>query len=374
MVLRTGSTMLLLAAACIASTGSLAGQVADDGEAAFRELYRELVEINTTRSVGSCTRAAEAMRARLLAAGIPEADTRILAPADRPDDGALIALLPGRDPSLKPLLLLAHIDVVEARREDWERDPFKLVEEDGFFYARGASDDKAMAASLTDSVIRFKEGGFVPRRGIKLALTCGEETPEIFNSVKWLTQERPDVLDAAFALNEGAGGELGEQGRHIALNVQAGEKVYQDFTLSITDSGGHSSIPKKNNPIVEMSAALVRLGAYRFPVAFNDATRLRGNYRACAAGRGRGHAGGPRKPFGRGGHRAPLGRQAGVEQHAAHDLHGDDGRGWACAQCAGAARIGQRQLPHPAGRAGGGGAADDPAGAGRWGDPGRTEG
>jgi len=108
-----------------------------------------------------------------------------------------IALLRGSDPGLKPLLLLAHIDVVEAKREDWERDPFKLVEEGGFFYARGASDDKAMAASLTDSVIRYKQEGFVPRRGIKLALTCGEETPEVFNSVHWLTRERPEVLDAA---------------------------------------------------------------------------------------------------------------------------------------------------------------------------------
>jgi acetylornithine deacetylase/succinyl-diaminopimelate desuccinylase-like protein len=259
---------------------SAAAQAADDGEAAFRDLYRELVEINTTRSVGSCTRAAEAMRARLLAAGIPAADTQVLAPADRPQDGALIALLRGSDPALKPMLVLAHIDVVEAKREDWERDPFTLVEEGGFFYARGASDDKAMAASLTDSIIRYRQEGFVPRRSIKLALTCGEETPEIFNSVKWLTTQRPEVLDAAFALNEGAGGELDEAGRHVALQVQAGEKVYQDFTLSLTDSGGHSSIPKKNNPLIEMSAALVRLGAYRFPVAFNDATR--GYYEATA--------------------------------------------------------------------------------------------
>lgn len=254
---------------------------AEDGEAAFRDLYRELIEINTTRSVGSCTRAAEAMRARLLAAGIPAVDVQILAPPDRPQDGALVALLRGRDASLKPLLLLAHIDVVEARREDWQRDPFKLVEENGWFYARGASDDKAMAAAFTDAMIRYRQEGFVPRRGIKLALTCGEETPEVFNSVEWLTRERPAVLDAVFAINEGAGGELDAGGRAVALQVQAGEKVYQDFKLTLTDSGGHSSRPKKVNPITRMASALVRLGAYRFPVAFNDATR--GYYEAQAA-------------------------------------------------------------------------------------------
>jgi len=281
MALRVRSAVLSLALACgIASGGSAASQAADDGEAAFRDLYRELVEINTTRSVGSCTRAAEAMRAHLLAAGIPEPDTQVLAPADRPQDGALVALLRGRDPSLKPMLLMAHIDVVEAQREDWKRDPFTLVEEDGWFYGRGVADDKAMAAALTDSLIRYQAEGFVPRRGIKLALTCGEETPHVFNSVLWLTKDKPEALDAAFALNEGAGGELDAEGRPVALQIQSGEKVYQDFELSMTDGGGHSSRPKKHNPITRLSAALVRLGEYRFPVAFNDATR--GYYEATA--------------------------------------------------------------------------------------------
>lgn len=241
----------------------------DPTEPAFRTLYRELVEINTTRSSGSCTQAAEAMRKHLLDAGIPASDTKIWAPADRPNDGALVALLRGRDASLKPLLLLAHIDVVEAKREDWKRDPFKLVEENGFFYARGSSDDKAMASVFTDSLVRFKKEGFVPRRSIKLALTCGEETPEVFNSVHWLTKEHPEVLDAAFALNEGAGGELDKAGKPVALQLQAGEKVYQDFALSISDDGGHSSRPKKYNPIAQMGAALAREAAYNFPIAVN---------------------------------------------------------------------------------------------------------
>ncbi|RDZ28208.1 M20/M25/M40 family metallo-hydrolase [Lysobacter silvisoli] len=242
-------------------------------EAEFRALYRELVEINTTRSAGDCTRAAEAMRARLRAAGLPEADMQVLAPPDRPRDGALIALLRGREPALKPVLLLAHIDVVEARREDWERDPFTLVEEDGWFYARGAADDKAMAAVLTDSLIRYRRAGHVPRRGLKLALTCGEETPDVFNGVKWLLQAHPQALDAEFAVNEGAGGELDDQGRALALQVQAGEKVYQDFELATSDIGGHSSRPTHSNPIVRLSAALLRLDAYRFPIALNPVTR-----------------------------------------------------------------------------------------------------
>ena len=164
--------------------------------------------------------------------------------------------------------------MVEAKREDWERDPFKLVEENGWFYARGASDDKAMAAVFTDSLIRYRKEGFKPRRDIKLALTCGEETPEVFDSVQLARRRRsPKVLDAAFAINEGAGGELDKNGKPVALQVQAGEKVYQDFTLEATDVGGHSSRPKRDNPIVRLSAGLARLGAHKFTVALNPVTR-----------------------------------------------------------------------------------------------------
>ena len=242
-------------------------------EAQFRSLYKELVEINSTRSAGNCTHAAEAMRARLLAAGIPASDTRLVTPPGFPNDGGLLAVLHGQDPKAKAILLLAHIDVVEAKREDWQRDPFKLVEENGWFYARGASDDKAMAAVFTDTLIRFHKEGFKPRRDVKLALTCGEETPDTSNTVHWLTQNQPEALSAAFALNEGAGGELDEHGRPVALQIQAGEKVYQDFALEASDVGGHSSRPTKNNPIVRLSAGLTKLGAYNFPIALNQATR-----------------------------------------------------------------------------------------------------
>lgn len=273
--MRAAARSLLLAAAIAAAVAppQARAQAPTADEAAFRALYKELVEINTTRSVGSCTKAAAAMQARLIAAGVPRNDTQILAPAERPQDGALIAVLQGSDKLAKPILLLAHLDVVEAKREDWERDPFKLVEEGGWFYARGASDDKAMAAAFTDALIRYRKEGFVPRRSLKLALTCGEETSEVFNSVKWLTRTRPEVLGAAFALNEGAGGELDKNGKPVALQIQAGEKVYQDFTLEATDVGGHSSRPTHNNPIARLAAGLTKLSAYRFPVAFNAATR-----------------------------------------------------------------------------------------------------
>ncbi len=250
-----------------------AQQTPASGESAFRGLYKELIEINTTLSAGSCTAAAEAMAARLKAAGLPSSDMEILVPPDRPKDGALIATLRGRDRQAKPILLLAHIDVVEARREDWERDPFKLVEEEGWFYARGASDDKAMAAVFTDSLIRYQTEGFKPRRDIKLALTCGEETSETFDGVEWLIKTHPEALQAAFALNEGAGGELDASGKAIALQIQAGEKVYQDFTLETTNGGGHSSRPVKDNAIYHLAAGLSRIESWKFPISLNPVTR-----------------------------------------------------------------------------------------------------
>src|SRR5688572_25145676 len=215
------------------SRQTAASKTARAGEAEFRALYKELVEINTTLSVGSCTKAAEAMAARLRAAGFAEGDMKIVGPADRPQDGNLVAYLKGTDPSLKPLLLLAHIDVVEADRKDWERDPFKLVEENGFFYARGSADDKAMAAVFTDSMIRFKKEGYKPKRGIKLALTCGEESPNVFNGVKYLIEKHRDLIDAAFALNEGGGGRYDQEtGIYRFVAVLAAEKLYQVFTLT----------------------------------------------------------------------------------------------------------------------------------------------
>lgn len=272
-------TLAATAALAFATASAAAAQPAPaaapnyPGQAQFRDLYKQLIEINTTASVGSCTEAAQAMAGRLKAAGYADADMQILVPPDRPRDGNLIAVLRGSDARLKPVMLLAHIDVVEAKRADWMRDPFRLVEEGGYFYARGASDDKAMAASFTDAMIRYKAEGFRPRRTIKLALTCGEETPDTFNGVSWLLKTHRADMDAAFALNEGAGGRL-EGDRRIFLGIQAGEKVYQDYTLETTNPGGHSSRPTKDNAIYRLSTALLKIGAYDFPARPNEATRL----------------------------------------------------------------------------------------------------
>jgi acetylornithine deacetylase/succinyl-diaminopimelate desuccinylase-like protein len=256
------------------AVGPARGQSAPSAdEAAFRDLYTELVETNTTLSEGSCTAAAEAMARRLRAAGLPGAGVRILVPPDRPKSGALIATLPGREGTLKPILLLAHVDVVEAKRDDWEHEPFKLREEGGFFYARGASDDKAMASVLTDSLIRYRREGFVPLRDIRLVLTCGEETPETFNSVKWLLETQPETLQGRFVLNEGATGLLDTAGKPIALEIQAGEKVYQDFALETKHAGGHSAQPVKANAINQLVAGLSRLAAHQFPISVNATTR-----------------------------------------------------------------------------------------------------
>ena len=236
---------------------------------AFRGLYEELVETNTTLSEGSCTLAAERMAARLLAAGYPAADVRVLASAERPKDGNLSAVLRGSDAAAEPILLLAHIDVVEANPADWARDPFTLVEEDGYLYARGAQDDKAQAAIWVDTLVRLKQEGFTPRRDVKIALTCGEETSDTWNGVEWLLENHPDALSAGFALNEGARGRLDAEGNRIAFEVQAGEKVYQDFTLEITNPGGHSSRPVPDNAIDRLANALVKLGDHTFQWEIN---------------------------------------------------------------------------------------------------------
>jgi acetylornithine deacetylase/succinyl-diaminopimelate desuccinylase-like protein len=241
------------------------------GEPEFRSLYKELIETNTSLSVGSCTLAAERMAARLKAAGIEQ--VQVFAAPDHPKEGGLVASYPGSDPKAKAMLLLAHIDVVEAKREDWTRDPFVLVEENGSFYARGAVDDKAEAAIWVDTLIRYSQEKFKPRRTIKLALTCGEETAGAFNGAEWLSKNHRDWIDAEFALNEGAWGEMDAQGNHVAMNVQAGEKAAQNYRLEVTNPGGHSSRPRKDNAIYKLAHALPRIEAYEFPAQFTDASR-----------------------------------------------------------------------------------------------------
>ena len=244
----------------------------DVGWPAFLEIYRELVEMNTARS-GNCTRAAEAVATRLKAAGFADEDIVLVIPDAFPKEGSVIARLRGTEVATKPILLLAHLDVVEARREDWERDPFKLVEDNGIFYGRGTFDDKAMAAVFVDSLIRFRQAGFRAQRELKLMLTCGEETPQIFNGVQFLLTRHRDLVDAAFALNEGADSMLDAEGKPLFLAIQTGEKSSQNFVLETRSAGGHSKLPGKNNALTRLAAGLVRLDTYEFPFDVNDATR-----------------------------------------------------------------------------------------------------
>ena len=244
----------------------------DVGWSEFLDLYRELVEMNTALS-GDCTKAAEAMAARLRTAGFPPEDVRVVVAPGFPKDGNVVARMRGSDPAARPLLLLAHLDVVEARREDWVRDPFKLIEENGIFYGRGTFDDKAMAAAFVDSFIRYKREGFRPRRDLKLALTCGEETSQVFNGVKHLLDRHRALIDAEFALNEGADSFLDASGSPRFLAVQTGEKTAQNFRLEATSPGGHSKMPGKDNALTRLAGALVRLGAHQFPFAVGESTR-----------------------------------------------------------------------------------------------------
>lgn len=263
----------LLGASILAGTAHAQDAQLRPDQAQFRGLYKELVETNTTLSAGSCTVAAERMTARLKAAGIPDAQITLFAAADHPKEGGLVAVYPGTSKKLKPMLLLAHIDVVEANRADWTRDPFTLIEENGYFYARGTADDKAQAAIWTDMLTRFAKEGYKPKRTIKLALTCGEESSGAFNGAEYLANNKRDLIDAAFALNEGGGGRSDGKGKLVVQTIQVGEKAYQDFTLTTTNPGGHSSQPVPDNAIYAMSDALTRIGHYEFPLELNDTTR-----------------------------------------------------------------------------------------------------
>ncbi len=242
-------------------------------EVNFRDIYKQLVEINTTLSSGSCTEAANAMASRLSSSGFPDSALHVIVPEAWPKQGNLVAVLPGSAPDDAAIMLLAHIDVVEANRADWERDPFKLVEEDGYFYGRGTADDKSMAAIFVDVMMRMKESGYQPETTVKLVLTCGEETPNDFNGVRYLLEHHRSLIDAKFALNEGGGGYMREGGIRVFHAIQAGEKLYQDYWLESTNPGGHSSRPRPDNAINSLALALGKIAAYSFPIEFNDTTR-----------------------------------------------------------------------------------------------------
>jgi acetylornithine deacetylase/succinyl-diaminopimelate desuccinylase-like protein len=242
---------------------------------AFHDLYKELVETNTTSSVGDCTKAATQIGNRLRQAGFSDRELTLYTPPERPRDGGLVVNWAGSSPSEPAMLLLAHIDVVEANREDWVRDPFTLVEEGGYFYGRGASDDKAQAAIFADTLIRWKQSGFKPRRTVKLALTCGEEgtNERVLNGAGWLVDNRPELMKAGFAFNEGGGGRTAPGGGPETLGVQISQKSPRNFVLEVTNRGGHSSAPQPDNAIYRLAAALTKVSTLQFPVHLNPVSQ-----------------------------------------------------------------------------------------------------
>jgi acetylornithine deacetylase/succinyl-diaminopimelate desuccinylase-like protein len=265
----------LLVAAIAASLTLPAWALSDvqSGQQRFRALFKELIETNTTLSAGDCTLAARKIAAHLKAGGYPDADLHIFTAPGHPKEGGLVAVLHGSDAKAQAILLLGHLDVVEAKRADWTRDPFTLIEENGYFYARGASDMKSLVAAWVDTMIRLKEEGFKAPRSIKMALTCGEETSTAFNGASWLATHERALIDAEFALNEGGGGRLDEKGKPLIMTVQAAEKFPQNYQLEVTNPGGHSSRPVPNNAIYHLAAGLMKISAYQFPFQANDITK-----------------------------------------------------------------------------------------------------
>ena len=235
-----------------------------------KDFLKELIEIDTTHSTGDATKAAQAMADRLITAGFPAEDVQVLVPV--PTKGNLVARYRGKEKGLRPLLLLAHIDVVEANPADWELPPFTFTEKAGYYHGRGTTDDKDEAAIHVANLIRLKQEGFEPDRDIILALTADEEGGP-HNGALWLTENHRDLIDAEYALNEGGGGAI-KDGRYISNAVQASEKIYQTFILEFTNSGGHSSRPVKDNAIYHLADALANIRDYDFPVILNEVTRL----------------------------------------------------------------------------------------------------
>jgi len=235
-----------------------------------RDIFRELIEINTTDSAGSTTTAAQAMAQRLLDAGFPAADVKVLGPNDR--KGNLVARMRGATPGRKPILIICHLDVVEARRSDWTSDPFQFVEKDGYFYGRGTQDMKDSDAAVIADLIRLQREAWRSGRDLIVALTADEEGGKS-NGVDWLLRNHRDLIDAEFALNPDAGGVTSAKGKIVNVDVEAGEKLYADFELSATNPGGHSSLPVPDNAIYRLADGLAKLEKFAFPLELNAVTR-----------------------------------------------------------------------------------------------------
>jgi len=264
---RRGWAGVLGVALVVASTAGPWAQA--DPRAREREILAELVEINTGPAGNRTTDAAEAMARRLIAAGLPREDVRVISVV--PGIGNLVARYRGTGAGGRPLLLMAHLDVVDALRDDWSFEPFEFREIEGYFYGRGSTDNKAGAAMLVSNFIRYREEGWVPARDLIIVLTGDEETTG--DSIKGLLADHRDLVDAEFALNtDGGGGEL-HGGRPVNFSIQTAEKVYLSFALEVRDKGGHSSVPAPGNAIYRLAAGLTRLAAFTFPVRLNETTR-----------------------------------------------------------------------------------------------------
>jgi acetylornithine deacetylase/succinyl-diaminopimelate desuccinylase-like protein len=262
-------TFLLVNAVLVFTAPALRAQVDPGTRQLSHDILKQLIEINTTDSVGSTTVAAEAMAQRLRDAGFPASDVMVLGP--NPRKGNMVARLHGTG-AHRPVLLIGHLDVVEARRSDWTTDPFQFVEKDGYYYGRGTQDMKSDDAIWVTEFIRLKREGFKPDRDLILALTADEEGGQS-NGVAWLIQNHRDLIDAEFVLNSDGGGVDTEDGKPLIVSMDASEKLYADFQLTVTNPGGHSSLPVPDNAIYHLADALVRLEHYQFPVELNDITR-----------------------------------------------------------------------------------------------------
>jgi acetylornithine deacetylase/succinyl-diaminopimelate desuccinylase-like protein len=259
--------LLLLGAALL--TANAGAQIDASTHQLAHDIFKQLIEINTTDSVGNVSTAAEAMAQRFRDAGFAEGDMQVLGPNDRKKN--LVVRLHGSGKH-KPVLLIGHLDVVEARREDWTTDPFQFVEKDGYFYGRGTQDMKDGDAIMVTTLIRMKKEGFVPDRDIVLALTADEEGGKS-NGVDWLLRNHRELIDAEFVLNHDGGGVEANQGKALFMDVDASEKIYADYTLTVTNPGGHSSIPVPDNAIYHLAAGLTRLASYHFLFELNNVTR-----------------------------------------------------------------------------------------------------
>ncbi|MGC1108041.1 MAG: M20/M25/M40 family metallo-hydrolase [Candidatus Acidiferrales bacterium] len=266
-----GLVMIFLGFLLIAGSAAatLFAQQTQDAHKLAYDIYKQLIETNTTESVGNMTTAANDIAARLRAAGFPASDVVVLGPDAR--HGNIVARIHGTG-AHKPILFIAHLDVVEANRADWSLDPFKLTEKDGFFYGRGTSDVKDGDAILTANFIRLKQENYKPDRDLILALTSDEEGGD-FNGISWLLEKHRNLIDAEYCINTDGGDFQLKDGKPLLTSIQTGEKLYADYELKVFNKGGHSSLPSPDNAIYHLADGLVRLSHYQFPVQFNETTR-----------------------------------------------------------------------------------------------------